>query len=485
MCRIWENKKSDDISVENLRKGLANGLFSEVSAIGFNGGEPTLRKDLPELVQVCLDSLPNLRSVSLITNAYNYRDVINQVEKVGQLVKNSGKHFDLMVSLDGFGDVHDRVRGRPGNFDRALHVIDYAKDSPVVDNLRIGCTVIRENVFYLADLLDFCIEHGIYVKYRQGVPHQRLYTETLAEPYALTFEEKYEFVEFLEGLIKNYEPGFLQKHFYRSLIDQIIREAPRKAGCDWQHRGATITSKGELAYCAVKSKVLMPDIATGDSEHAYFNNKPHLEKIIKDECDNCHHDYVGLPGRSDYLRVLLSKLDERFNLKNRIKRLPGFRLAKRIYAKGKFNSLYQKYNNVPRAIPITSVGSDSANTKVMICGWYGTETLGDKAIIGGIINTIKASFKEDVDIAVVSLFPYVTEMTKRQMTEFESVNVVGVEDGLKMVSNFDMAHVWWRAFNGNRRLSTHAGPVRASKASRGIHYCCFSRCWSLGLSLAE
>ena len=45
MCRIWENKKSDDLTPEQLRQGLRNPLFSEVTAIGLNGGEPTLRKD--------------------------------------------------------------------------------------------------------------------------------------------------------------------------------------------------------------------------------------------------------------------------------------------------------------------------------------------------------------------------------------------------------------------------------------------------------
>ncbi|EPL4122811.1 hypothetical protein MWS69_001605, partial [Citrobacter amalonaticus] len=43
MCRIWENKKSNDITVEQLKQGLKNELFSEVASIGFNGGEPTLR----------------------------------------------------------------------------------------------------------------------------------------------------------------------------------------------------------------------------------------------------------------------------------------------------------------------------------------------------------------------------------------------------------------------------------------------------------
>ena len=42
MCKIWENKKSDDITPDALRAGLRNPLYSEVTGVGLNGGEPTL-----------------------------------------------------------------------------------------------------------------------------------------------------------------------------------------------------------------------------------------------------------------------------------------------------------------------------------------------------------------------------------------------------------------------------------------------------------
>lgn len=438
MCRIWENKKSDDITVEQLKKGLSNGLFSDVTNIGFNGGEPTLRKDLSELVQVAVDSLPKLKGVSLITNAYNYKDVISQIEKIGVITKASGKHFELMVSLDGYGEIHDRVRGKDRNFERAQHVIAYAKKSPNVDNLKIGCTVIRENACHLADLLEFCIENEIYIKYRQGVPHQRLYTKDVVEPYALTPEEKYEFVEFLEGLIKNYEMGYFQNHFYRSLIDQILYRLPRRAGCDWKHRGATITAKGELAYCAVKSKPLMSSISEGDPESAYFSNVSHLKDIISNECDDCHHDYVGLPSRRDYFKYLVATIDKKFGVKSKISSLPGFSLVQKVRARHNFLNMYQRYNSLPSSIKLVSMGEVENNKKIMICGWYGTETLGDKAIIGGIISSLRLIFGSQISISVASLFPYITEMTRTQMPEFNNVSVVSLDEAVATISKQDI-----------------------------------------------
>lgn len=438
MCRIWENKKSNDITVDKLRSGLSSELFSEVLSIGFNGGEPTLRKDLPELVLVAIECLPSLKSVSMITNAYNYQDVIRQIESVGLLCKKHGKHFDLMVSLDGYGEIHDLVRGKKGNFERAQHVIDYAKNSTLVDSLRIGCTVIRDNVYRLADLLDYCLVNDVYIKYRLGVPHQRLYTKDLVDPYALTDEEKYEFVEFLEGLIKNYETGYLQKHFYRSLINQIIQGAPRRAGCDWQYRGATITAKGELAYCAVKSKVLLDDISLGDPEAAYFGSQGHLNEIIKQSCDSCNHDYVGLPNRADYFKYILSVLDGRLRLKERIRSIPGFAFVQLLRNRLAFHRYYNNFSRIPDAIKVISGGPGGTITKkIMICGWYGTETLGDKAIVAGIMEVLRSILGANSKITVVSLNPYVTDVTKKQMPEFDGVDVVGVDMAVSAVANYD------------------------------------------------
>lgn len=50
------------------------------------------------------------------------------------------------------------------------------------------------------------------------------------------------------------------------------------------------------------------------------------------------------------------------------------------------------------------------NYKVCIIGWYGTETLGDRAILDGIFQILKATYA-NVDIYLGSLYPFFTERT--------------------------------------------------------------------------
>ena len=42
MCDIWKNKDEDtDFSLDEFKNGLSDDLFSQVTSIGINGGEPT------------------------------------------------------------------------------------------------------------------------------------------------------------------------------------------------------------------------------------------------------------------------------------------------------------------------------------------------------------------------------------------------------------------------------------------------------------
>ncbi len=54
--------------------------------------------------------------------------------------------------------------------------------------------------------------------------------------------------------------------------------------------------------------------------------------------------------------------------------------------------------------------------RILICGWYGTETLGDKAILGGVVDVAR-TLRPRVAIDLASLEPYVSRMTVRQMPD--------------------------------------------------------------------
>lgn len=453
MCNIWQQKLGYQISAPELENALKNPLYSEVRTVGVNGGEPTLRKDLAELTEVLFTTLPKLEAISLITNALVHKKVINRLDEVGRTTKRLGGNFDVMVSLDGVGEVHNLVRGRKNNFENALKVLDYLKSTDLVRHIRLGCTVVRDNVYGLHDLHDLAVERDIYIKYRLAIPHKRLYSETLVEPYALNHEEMVHFCVFLENIILYYETSEHQKFFYRSLIDQILHNRARQAGCAWQHRGATITSKGELLYCAVKSRTL-GSIVHEDSEKLYFANSNHLAEIVEHECANCMHDYVGLPPGP----VLLGHLLKEAAIKTSIPRdwldvgklpQPVRQAGQKLRFSARLKQMGVQGTHRLPAMKIKKKEEAATASHILICGWYGTETLGDKAILAGVVNTLRQSLGT-TSICLASLHPYISKATVAEMPELAGTEVVDIAEALQRIDSVDLV-----VFGG--------GPVMAIK----------------------
>ncbi|MEH2342466.1 MAG: polysaccharide pyruvyl transferase family protein [Nostoc sp.] len=442
MCNIWQQKLDYQITPSELKKALSSPLFSEVKFVGVNGGEPTLREDLPELVDILFQKLPKLSNISLITNSLNSTQVIKRITEIGQVIKSHKGHLDVMVSLDGVDEVHDRVRGRKTNFINAVKVIDFIKNNELVSSHRLGCTVIKENIYGVNELLEFAIRNDIYIKYRLGIPHQRLYSKGVVEPFDLTFEEKYHFAIFLENLIKLYEKSDIQVFFYKSLIGQLMYQKSRVAGCDWQHRGVTLSARGELLYCAVESKRLGSAVSE-DAERLYFDNSQHLAEIVKTKCDTCTHDYVGLPPTKVLLKSYAKKTLKKLGISN--KKIKDIRLLKPLILLRQtltFNKRMAAYDLNPAKLShsqpaLRYLTNHVEKRKVLICGWYGTETLGDKAILGGVINALHGSLGT-MELHLASLEPYISQMTIQQMPELQGCQLHSIADAVEIASAMDL-----------------------------------------------
>jgi polysaccharide pyruvyl transferase WcaK-like protein/MoaA/NifB/PqqE/SkfB family radical SAM enzyme len=404
MCHIWERKRDHDVTAAELAKILSNDLFREVREIGINGGEPTLRKDLSELVRAAIEKLPKLRGVSLITNAIQESQVLRAADDLGRVCGDAGIHLDVMVSIDGVADVHDRVRGVAGNFASADRVIDQLLQSPRVGSCRIGCTLIRENIYDAERVLAYARSKPVYARFRVGIPHRRLYTTDVHEPFALDESERYHLACFLDELRLNYELDPARRAFYLSLRNQIIYGTARAAGCAWKNRGITLTSRGELAYCAVQSPIL-GSLLEKPADQLYWSNAQVLKTIREDHCASCLHDYDGVEDR----QILYERV-----LRKRLPQLPltaarTLRRAKREWS--------DRRRDVTSRTSTAQVSPGAAlRNAILLCGWYGTETLGDKAILAGLIQSLRtAGWNGAIDLA--SLEPYVSVQTLREMPE--------------------------------------------------------------------
>lgn len=386
MCNIWKQKQDIEIQPSEFEKLLTNPLYKNVKHIGITGGEPTLREDISQLYSAAIKALPNIHGLSIITNAINNKDVIERVEQVRAVCADNDKGFSIMVSLDGVGEVHDRVRGREGNFNSAIKVIEYFKSKGV--EITTGTTISKVNVWDIEDLLYFFKKKGWYGRFRVAEFINRLYNENRAEVIRnFDDDEKYQLCLFFYKLIHSYETNPDYQRTYKSIIS-ILSGGKRLIGCPYHADGVVVNSKGELAYCAPKSQIIGNGL-NGDSRKIFFNNLHERKRIKKEDCASCIHDYhapITYNEKLNEYKVIFWK--KSLSLDSRI--------AEKI------------------CYFISSSNAPFKEKQVFIVGWYGTETVGDKAILGGIVMDLEKRYGS-FSLVIGSLYPFVTKRTVQEL----------------------------------------------------------------------
>jgi len=61
MCSIWKTKPKEKPTLGEIQKIFTNPLLDHLETVILSGGEPTLRKDLAQIVQIILDSNPRIK----------------------------------------------------------------------------------------------------------------------------------------------------------------------------------------------------------------------------------------------------------------------------------------------------------------------------------------------------------------------------------------------------------------------------------------
>jgi len=157
--------KAEDKEFPNeLSTKEGKALIDDLAAFGcpvilFSGGEPLIRKDLPELSEYAASK--GIRVV-ISTNG----TLINK--EMARLLKKVGVSY-VGVSIDGMEEIHDRFRGVKGAFRAALSGIKYCQEAGIKTGIRF--TISRINFREIPAIFDLvereevdrvCFYHLVY-----------------------------------------------------------------------------------------------------------------------------------------------------------------------------------------------------------------------------------------------------------------------------------------------------------------------------------
>ncbi|MCH2207053.1 MAG: polysaccharide pyruvyl transferase family protein [Lentisphaerales bacterium] len=391
MCNIWQNGRTDDLSVQDFKSILGTSLFSQIKCVGIHGGEPTMRKDLIEICQVITDTLPSLEGACILTNGYKGKSYADTFEHINTLFQSKGIAFSVLVSIDGLNEIHDINRGVRNSFSKASSLLFEL----LKRNIKAfpACTVTQANIHQVREIHSWFKEKKLeYYTFRLASPIARLNNNDCDHNWTFTNNQKFDLSTFFEDLANMGVGGEFRQNIYNNLSDHLSMNTGRQTQCLYQSKGICLHYNGELSYCSVSGPSL-GNALTADPEVLYSQKLEERERMVSSDCINCLHDCCSINPSQDL----------------RSRALPKARPTP------------DKYT---QAVPYVNKTAEWKN--VLITGWYGTETAGDKAILGALISQIRVKYP-NVHIFISSINDRALYQTMREL-EVENFSIIGLDE---------------------------------------------------------
>ncbi len=375
MCNVWVDKVDGELSAKEIGEYFCNPLFSNVMHVGVSGGEPTLRRDLVDCVDKIIDSLPNLKTLSITTHGYHHKRWGRFLPKILELADKNHISFSLNISLDGVGSKHDEIRGTLGAFERATQTAKLAIGLSVP--VQFQCTVCKSNLYAVGKVLRYAKKLGADIVFRKAVPIERLYNKSVVAAVELNaYEDSYLADFFSSQELLGYTKSRARRIYYRSMAKTLEMGGGRSRPCHFQRQGAFLGSKGDLYNCSL-SDIAMGNIKEKDALELYSSPEANdiTQNLISTTCKTCLHDQGGAwePWQV---------FSDAFYSNEKLSR------AYELLCKSSVSAFRLISAQVNARLPAGTKWAGDLQTAYVI-GAYGGEHVGDSAILGGVCLRLK------------------------------------------------------------------------------------------------
>jgi MoaA/NifB/PqqE/SkfB family radical SAM enzyme len=243
----------------------------QITDLWLSGGEPTLRKDVSEVIDTFVRN-NEVHRVIIPTNALIKSRVFDVVDRA--LGNNPQIDLYLNIALDGFGKTHDQIRGVPGNWEKALECIEflYPLKSKYADRLRlnVNTVVCAENYTEIEMLAEFMWKNyrldGQYFNIVRGetlvgdsikqvpddvLPSMYSYVSKLTKRYG---DRMFENDDRSKRFVKNVAyVGAITTH-YRTQHANFRQSTPWPFACTAGETAAVIDYNGDVRACELREK---------------------------------------------------------------------------------------------------------------------------------------------------------------------------------------------------------------------------------------
>jgi MoaA/NifB/PqqE/SkfB family radical SAM enzyme len=211
MCDIWKIQDFPELHPSEYAK-----LPRTLRDINISGGEPFLRTDLPEIIEVISRACPRAHIV-ISSNGFLVSAIKQALPKILKINPRVG----LNISVDGIGEMQERVRRVEHAWSKNLEVIEFAKSIGVKD-LGLAFTLNNENFGESEKVYHYCLDHGLHFSMAVAQSSDFYFGAAGYKTQGAEDKLKQEFSFIIKNLLKSAHPKNWARAYF---IDGLYRVA--------------------------------------------------------------------------------------------------------------------------------------------------------------------------------------------------------------------------------------------------------------------
>ncbi|MHC4213841.1 MAG: radical SAM protein [Planctomycetota bacterium] len=216
MCNTWQHPSKRE---EEFSPDLVDKIPDALNFINITGGEPFLRDDLDQIVEVALGKTKRL---VISTNGYFTKKIVNLAEKFGNRI-------GVRISIEGLPAANDELRGIRNGFDHGLRTLVTLHGIGIRD-IGFGITVSDRNAKDMIEL--YRLADAMGSEFATATTHNSYYFHKHDNGYQNPEMVAGEFEKIAAELLRTNRPKNWFRAYFNMGLANKVRGGKRPLPCE-------------------------------------------------------------------------------------------------------------------------------------------------------------------------------------------------------------------------------------------------------------
>jgi MoaA/NifB/PqqE/SkfB family radical SAM enzyme len=257
MCNVWQSPTdaSEEITANDIEK-----LPSNLRFINITGGEPFIRRDITEIIEVVRTKT---KRIVISTNGFFTDRIVNLCRKYPDL--------GIRISIEGLQETNDAIRGIPQGFDRGLRTLLALRRMGIKD-IGFGMTVQDLNCRDLMPLYE--LSDALNYEFATATLHNSHYFHKLDNRIENKENIAGEFSKLIEEMLKSRSVKKWFRAYFNYGLMNYIYGGERLLACEMGTESCFVDPYGDVLACnGMEFKISMGNIKNNRFEDIWNSEK--------------------------------------------------------------------------------------------------------------------------------------------------------------------------------------------------------------------